>query len=170
MDMPIVFALKMLAGVAGVVVGMLIGCLYSAIWLRLAAAVLRFGNIPYLAACRCTLIANFVVAVLNFSIGFNHGLTVAVSQGLTSRGGPRPFETAFMISPLTTIAGSILGLLVTAAIFCRMIPRVLKNEDRLLYSDSLALTGLYFAFSVAGTFILGLFVYCFIIGSLSFMG
>lgn len=153
------FALKILAGVGGFVVGIVLGSLIAAIWLRLAAQWLRFATVPYLTAFKCALISNLVVFTFNFSIGFSYGLmTVLISQ-LPPELRFRYVDFSSPISPIYFFCTTVFGILVTAAIFGRTISS--KDSDtRITFSDSLALASLYFALSFGFALIFGLLAFC----------
>ena len=165
MEFDSLFAVKALAGVVGFGVGLCLGSVLAAIWLRLAALWLGFGNVRYGTAFKCVLLSNFVVAVIHFSIGFNYGLT---SQ-LLSENSPSVRNFSFAFSPIYILYSLILGLVVTAAIFRRTI----KGEGDLSltpFGDSFALASLYYALTLAFAIVLALSVYLLIVGILFLIG
>lgn len=167
--MDLTFALKALGGIIGFSLGMVLGSLVAAIWLRLAGKWMRFGNIPYIEAFKCDLISNFVIFTFNFSIGVNHGITIGMLGQMFSEPRSQPVNFTFAYSPIYFLYSTIFGLLVTAASFCRTIPN--KDKDsRITFSDSLALASFYFALSFACMLLLGLLAFCIVLGLLTLTG
>lgn len=167
--MDLLFALKALGGVVGFSIGMVLGSLVSAIWLRLAAQWLRFGNIPYVTAFKCAILSNFVVFTLNFSIGVNHGVTIAMLGQVFSDQRSQSMNFTFAYSPIYFLCATIFGLLVTSAIFCRTIPNN-DTDSRITFGDSLALASSYFALAFACMLLLGLLAFCIVTGFLAVAG
>lgn len=144
MEFGILFAFKALAGVLGFALGLLLGSLASALWLRVAAAWLGFGNVSYKTAFKCAIISNFTVAVIQFAIGFNYGL---VTQLITENSRPLS-EMTYAFPPIYFLYTLIVGLVVTAAIFR---PIIKNGEDSapVPFSDAFALASLYCALTFA---------------------
>lgn len=162
MDLGSLFALKALAGVVGFGIGLLLGSLFAAIWLRLAALWLGFGNVGYRTAFKCTLMSNFVVAVIHFSVGFNYG----IASHLLSDSPSTVRSFSFAYSPIYFLYALVFSLLLTAAIFRRTI-KAEGDSSLALFGDSFALASLYYALAFALMIILMLVVYLFITGILS---
>jgi uncharacterized membrane protein (UPF0182 family) len=157
--MDLMFALQVLAGIIGFAIGMAISGLFAAIWLRLAARWLRFGDVPYFTAFKSVLISNFVIFTLNCVIGVNHSLMMANPGQMFSGQRSRPVEFTFAYWPNYFLYMTVFGLLVTAAIFCRTIPDK-DTDSRITFGDSFALTSFYFALAFGFMLLLGLLAFC----------
>lgn len=170
--MDVLFALKLLVGVFAFGAGLVLGSLFAAIWLRLAAYWMKFGDVPFLTAFKSALMANFVVSTLNFSIGVNHGMSTAILRQMSDSSRQRPFDFSFAYSPTHYLYVTLFGLLITAAIFRRTIPQrdaaspTADGDSRISFWDAMALASLYFAISFAFTVILVLLTYCILAGIL----
>jgi len=165
MEFDLLFALKAIAGVVGFGVGLVLGSLLSAICLRLAALWLNFGEVAYLTALKCAVLSNFVVVIMNFSIGFNYGLMTQLlaDQSLSVR------NLSFAFSPVYFLYVVALGLFVTAAIFRRTIKH--EGDSSLVpLGDSFALASVYYALTFAFFIVVSLVVYLLIAGILFLVG
>lgn len=102
---PVLF--KTLAfGILGFAVVVALG----AMGLRYAAKILRIGDIPFLLAFKCELIAKFTLVILSFAIGFNYGFVSGMSK-------PNNFERISLhFSPTFFLYQLIFGLIFSAMV------------------------------------------------------
>lgn len=167
--MDAIFAIKALAGLVGCAIGTVAGSLIAAIWLRLAAKWLQIANIPYLTAFKSTLISNFIVLAFNFSVGVNHGLTVAMLKPSISNRNFQTIDFSPSYPPTYFVYATVLALLMTAAIFRKTIP----NNDtvpQISFGDSFALASFYFALSFGFMLVLALIALNLVLGLLFLLG
>lgn len=143
-------AVKFLAIFIGVGVGLMIGSLISAIWLRLAAQFLSFNRVPYLTAFKISLVSNFVMFVLNFSIGANQGLALAAMKPNMRR--LTTLDYGHYFSPIYFLLATVGGVLLTALVIGRMLPRE-EKEPRVSFGDTVVLSSLYIAISFVCMFL-----------------
>ena len=153
-------SLKLLAVIVGYFVGLAVGSLISAIWLRLAAMWLGFQRIPYLRAYGCVLVTNFAVSTLSFSTGVNHRVFLALADRYLENPdtGFRPPSMYLSFTPTLLFYVTVLGLLLTAALFARFV----KDTDsaRIRFGDAFGLAALYYAISFAVAIVLALIAFC----------
>ena len=153
--MDILFLFKALSVVAGCLIGMVLGSLLSAIWLRLAARWMGFGKIPYLTAFTSALLSNFVALTFNLSILVaNQGITIALLEKISNQPDSYAIDFIYLYPLIYFLYSTLLGLLITAVIFRRTLPNNKDNDSRLPFGDSLALTSLYFALAFTCTLLL----------------
>ena len=110
MEYDLTFGFKALVALVAFTVGMALGSLYAAVWLRLAATWLRMGNIPYLTAWLVSFAVNFVAFFFNFSIGFNHGLVLG-SAGQFGANMVMYKSQVFLMDPRMDITKQAIDLL-----------------------------------------------------------
>ena len=89
LDLTLIFALQVLVGFVCFLIGLGLGSLIAAIWLRLAAFWLRLGKVNFLTAFNAAFTSNLIVLLFNFSIGFNTRLTMMSLQALEDNGPSR---------------------------------------------------------------------------------
>ena len=168
--MDILFLFKALSVVAGCLIGMVLGSLLSAIWLRLAARWMGFGKIPYLTAFTSALLSNFVVLTFNLSIGVNRGIAIALLDKMPTEPHSHTIDFTYLYPPIYFLYSTLLGLLITAVIFCRTLPNNKDNDSRIPFGDSLALTSLYFALAFTCTVLLCLLAFGIMFGLMDLVG
>lgn len=176
-DPSIMFPFWLLVGLVAAIGGFLLGALVSAMWLRLAALLLKLGNISFLTAFKAVLLANFTVGIFNAAIGANHSFMLAMARAQQQPGrgfGSSIFESdqfIYMVisgyNPTYMLYSSLFGLLLTAVIFCRVLPG--ENNAPLTFRDSIALSALYFAISFVFLLLVGVLVYVSVYGLLGLM-
>jgi hypothetical protein len=137
--------------------------------LRLAALVLGFGRLASFTAFKASLLANFVMLVLQFAAGFQFGWLFLMAQlqangmgyGMSGRMyNPPYYEMGFGLSftPTFYLLATMLGLVTTALIFGRMLPT--DKDNRLMnFRDALTLAAVYQAFSFAMLILFGLIIF-----------
>ena len=150
MNFEVFIGLKALAGIGIVIAMIVIGGLIGAIFLRLAALCLGFGNIPYLRAAAASILSNLIFltmnASINFACGFYRGFLLAAIEGQkTDRIMSTRIDYLFHFSPIYFFYILVLSLILTAAIFTRMV-RPKDSEPKIKFSESLGLTGVYYSF------------------------
>jgi hypothetical protein len=145
--MPRDFGLIIIGAVIGLPVGLVLISFVNAIWLRLAANILKMPHIPYLTAFKSSLISNFTVAMLNISVGLGYGMGMAGMQGRFNPSGRDYFPLVF--TPTFHLMAMTLALVVTAVIYMRTLA---KKEERLEFTDALALTAIYQALMIGFLF------------------
>jgi hypothetical protein len=158
MDSGVMYAFMTLIGFVLLGVGLVLGSLIAAIWLRLAATWLRLGNIPYVSAFKAALLSSFVVLAVNLSINLNYWMIFA-SQGERVFDDPM-WTTNFLLrlGPSYYLYVTVLNLLVIAALFRTILPAK-EGDSRMLFGDCFALASLYYAISVAVALAIGLVAY-----------
>ncbi len=169
MDLTLIFALQVLVGFVCFLIGLGLGSLIAAIWLRLAAFWLRLGKVNFLTAFNAAFTSNLIVLLFNFSIGFNTRLTMMSLQALEDNGPSRSVLSPFAFSPIYFVYVTAFGLLITAVIFRRIISKDREPEEPMSFSDSFALAALYFALSFAFAITIALLAFCIVVGILSVM-
>lgn len=167
--MELLFALKILGTFVGMLIGAALASLIGAICLRLAARSMQFGNIPFMTAFKSTLMANFAMLVINFSICFSHGVAFSVLSNSSSSARGRPLDMTFAYPPIHFVYATLLILLVTSAIFRRTL-RDNGHNERMTFGDAFALASFYYALAFSGVLLIGLLAYCIILGLLNVTG
>jgi len=141
-------------------VGIALGAGVGAIFLRLAAYVLRLRDIPFPAAFRSTLIANGTLTVIQFMVGVNQGL---VMGSLQRRGGMYPGGwddsrvLGMMFTPTYMLMAMVVGLLFAALVYQKTLPKD-KEGNSLSFSDALVLAGVQAALSIVSLVLIGVAV------------
>lgn len=134
----------------GLMLGLVISGMIGTSCLKLSGRWLNFGEIPHRVAARCAYLANFTVAVIQFSIGFNYGLI-----GMASKQDYFTPQLIYSFSPTYFLYAVAFGLALTAVIFRRLIPRE-DGEPLTPFGDSFALAAVYSALSLGFGGLLGL--------------
>ena len=105
----ILFVLNLLGGIFCFAVGLAVGSLLGAIWLRLAARWLRYADIPYFVAFRHVLLANFVTFTISFSVGINYSVSVRLIQFFSDQRQRVDFTYGY--TPTFFLISTIFGLI-----------------------------------------------------------
>lgn len=132
--------------IAYAAIGLTVASVVGAIWLRLAASFLQFGNVPFRTAFKCTLLSNLFIVVLNFSIGFQHMIHTAIVSKVLSDERQITHNFGYQYPPIYFFYTVVFGLLISAAIISRFV-RDDDGSSRIRFSDSLALACAQYACS-----------------------
>ena len=159
------FLLYSLYFIFGYIAGLVIFAGLGMIVVRTAAKLLGLGEVPMLRAFIVALVINFVCSVINFSIGFNYGLSMSLFSQMSERPGElRDFTrmSGHLFSPTFLLWSTALGLTISAALFQCMLAKP-DETTRLRFGECFALASLYYAVTFVALALLLFLVYVLIV-------